>query len=49
MKVEQLKLFGCLNWQETDVRLRQAVLLAGVDAGGAVLEFPLQRVEQAEH
>lgn len=38
MKVELLWFSGCPNWQETDARLRQALLLAGADAHVVLVE-----------
>lgn len=38
MKVELLWFAGCPNWQETDVRLRRALPLAGVDADITLVE-----------
>lgn len=38
MKVELLWFPGCPNWQETDARLRQALVLAGTDVDVALVE-----------
>ena len=38
MRIELLWFSGCPNWQKTDARLRQAVLLAGVDGDVVLIE-----------
>ena len=38
VKIELLWFGGCPNWQETEARLREALPLAGVDAGVALVE-----------